>query len=325
MDISFVITTNNKRPEQLKSVVKAIHYQNIPQYEIILVGVPPKENNNIFNNNCYSLDASESAKKGLLGDMRNRACETAGNENLVLLDDDMILSKDWYKNLLNYKQKFDILTSQVRLPDGTRFWDHCCFQSRTKGHSILEEYETDDNLYMSGGQAWVMKQHVFEKAKWDGVNYDMTNMTNLTDYAQGKHNEDTDFSRKCLEAGFKISHCHQMIAFHDDSKYTCLGRVVRSRKDGKSYSWVKDVTLSSSPRQIAIQVGDLFNRGFHAEAFDVARESLKSYLFEIHISEAVELMLRSAAMGLILSDDRWTSDGDESYLEHIEFYKSFQP
>ena len=115
-------------------------------------------------------EAKEAAACGNLEEMRNRACKLAQYENLLLLDDDMILSTNFCEKLEEYGNDFDILTSQVRLPDGTRFWDHCCYQDPKRGHTVLEYNEDAENLYMSGGMAWLMKKYVFEKDQWDAKN-----------------------------------------------------------------------------------------------------------------------------------------------------------
>ena len=114
----------------------------------------------------------------------------------------MLFSLDWYLNIQKNKE-FDILTPKIKLPDGTRFWDNACYMSPEKGHIILNHNETDDYLYMSGGQSWIMKKYVFDKVKWD-EDILIYNMKNLDQYTKGMHNEDTDYSLKCRKNGFKI-------------------------------------------------------------------------------------------------------------------------
>ena len=140
MDISFVVVSNGKKRSKTELVLRSIHYQQIPNYEVTVVGDYPKSNG--FN----LLSAKKAAKKGLLGRMRNMACEASNYDFICIMDDDMILSLDWYKNLLKYTEKFSILTSQVKLPDGTRFWDRACYQSPKYGHCLLEPDEDDENL-----------------------------------------------------------------------------------------------------------------------------------------------------------------------------------
>jgi len=314
MDISFIIVSNGKKRQKTELVLKSIHCQQIDDYEILVVGSYPEGKGYTF------IPGRQAAEKGLLGVMRNQACSIAQGEKIVILDDDMILSPDWHKNLLNYQLDYDILTSQVRLPDGTRFWDHVCYQSPRYGHCILDEHESDPYMYMSGGQAWIMKKYVFEKCKWNeeySTGLERANMKSIKDYEKGKHNEDTDFSEKCREAGFKISHNHDMIAFHDDDQYTCVGRLVRIRQEKKSRFWLQKLNFYRPAEEIGEYAKQLWNQGNQADAADVIRYGLQFHFQNIHLNEIWRFMKEKNGGGL--SDDNWTLEGDEKYLATMEF------
>ena len=195
LDVSFVIVTNGNRDGLLHTIIEGIKYQNIPNYEIVVVGYSSIKSH--YPEVNY-IEEKELANAGLLGAMRTIACNECKYDNIVISDDDMIVSVEWYEQLKN-SEEFEILTTQVRNPDGTRFWDHTCFRSTSFGHIVLEaDQQDDDYLYMSGGQSWIMKQKVFEKCKWNEEfsTGNRANMKNLKDYHEGKGNEDTDFSRK---------------------------------------------------------------------------------------------------------------------------------
>jgi len=276
MNISFVVISNGAKVDKTILVLKSIFYQNVPEYEILLCGKFPIDSIPAeISKKINYIKEYKGAADGRLGDMRNRACAHAQYDNITVLDDDMVLSMNWYKNLLKLNDDFDILTSKVILPEGTRFWDHTCYQSPKYGHVILEASESDGNLYMSGGQAWVMKKHVFEKAAWDvkmstGAR---ANMKNIQEYSQGKHNEDTDFSKKCRDNGFKIKHNHEMIAFHNDESYSCVGRICNPRPEGRSYKWVKALAgeMYQHPEKILEISKKFFQAGRFPEAADVIR------------------------------------------------------
>ena len=314
MDISFIIVSNGKKREKTNLVLKSIHAQQIKDYEILIVGDYPKGDGYAF------VPLKKSARAGLLGEMRNKACSLAKGEKIVVLDDDMILSPTWHKNLLSYQSNYDILTSQVRLPDGTRFWDHVCYQSPRYGHCILDEDEDDGHIYMSGGQAWIMKKYVFEKCKWDetfSTGLERANMKSLKDYSEGKHNEDTDFSHKCREAGFKISHNHNMVAFHDDDQYTCVGRLVRIRQEKKSRFWVKELNFYRPAEEIAEYAKHLWNEGKQADAADVIRYGLQFHFQNIHLQQIWETMENKN--GGRLKSCEWELEGDQEYLATLDF------
>ena len=92
MDISFIIVSNGKKREKTNLVLKSIHAQQIKDYEILIVGDYPKGDGYAF------VPLKKSARAGLLGEMRNKACSLAKGEKIVVLDDDMILSPTWHKN-----------------------------------------------------------------------------------------------------------------------------------------------------------------------------------------------------------------------------------
>jgi glycosyltransferase involved in cell wall biosynthesis len=266
MKISFIIITNASKPKKIIDQIESIYEQKIKEFEIIISG--DKKNLNLPKENIKFISAKKEAKVGALGAMRNKACDVARYDNVVISDDDMLFCKDWYKNISYQKADFDILTPEVKLPDGTRFWDHCCYQSPVNGHSILEEDETDEHLYMSGGQSWVMKKHVWNKVKWD-ESIEIYKMKNIKDYKQGKHNEDTDFALRCRNAGFKITHNRNIQVVHNDASYTSVGRLVR-RRIHKSQNWCKELNF---PHKINLEIAKLLlSYGVEAEAVDLLRK-----------------------------------------------------
>ena len=328
MDISFVVISNGKKIDKTNLVLKSIVYQNIPRYEIILCGdydinkVPKlAQANLVYAKNKPAADA------GLLGEMRNMGCKRAKYKHVVILDDDMTLSTSWYKNLLKYGEDFDILTSKVILPDGTRFWDHATYCPPDAsfppcyGHVILEANETDEHVYMSGGQAWIMKSYVSKRIKWDtkmSTGY-RANMKNLEEYAQGKHNEDTDFSKKCRDAGFKVKHNHDMIAFHNDARYTCVGRICGMREEDKTHEWVKDVDMYKPASEINDFALSFWEKGWISETADVLRCGLFFHFNNALLLESLKKV--EDRKGGKLSDNNWNVDGDPLYNKDIETYK----
>lgn len=265
MDISFIIITNGKNNQKLINQIKSIQKQKIKNYEIIISGITDLKFN---EENIVYIKNEQKANSGSLGGLRNEACNIAKYENLVISDDDMLFSLDWYLNIQKNKE-FDILTPKIKLPDGTRFWDNACYMSPEKGHIILNHNETDDYLYMSGGQSWIMKKYVFDKVKWD-ENILIYNMKSLDQYTKGMHNEDTDYSLKCRKNEFKIKYVPQVLVYHDDATYTSIGRVVRRRTANNDQKWCFNFNFNSD---ILYKFGvELFQYGYQAEGFDLMRK-----------------------------------------------------
>lgn len=319
LDVSFIIVTNGNRDGLLHTIIEGIKYQNIPNYEIIIVGYS-RIDRRLYPEVNY-IEAKDLADAGLLGAMRTVACVQAKYENLVISDDDMVLSSNWYEELKK-SEDFQILTTQVRNPDGTRFWDHTCFRSPNYGHVVLEaDQQDDDYLYMSGGQSWLMKKEVSEKVKWNedfSTGY-RANMRNLKDYHEGKGNEDTDFSRKCLDAGFKIKHNHNIISYHNDPTYTCVGRIVKRRMAGRHYNWIKGMDQHFPAETYASLAASLFNSMHHAESADVIRYALTFFHQNYVLNESLKALL--SKNGEILSDDQWSPNGFTMMQEDLNKYR----
>ena len=276
MKLSFVTVTNGAKARELDLHLKSILTQQIPNFEIIIVGDIPAQLPD--HPSIVTISAKNLTDKKLLGALRNIGCSKATYENFIISDDDMVLSPNWYETLIKTPD-FQILTSRVNLPDGGRYWDHTCYQSPTKGHLILEEHETDSHLYMSGGQSWIMKKAVFEKVKW-GEEFNMAggshSMSNLKDYIEGKHNEDTDFAEKCRKESFSINHNHNLIAWHNDDSYTTVGKICRRRQNNRQSDWVNSLDINFPPPILAQMGTVLFNSGFEAEGFDLVRYGLSA-------------------------------------------------
>ena len=172
-------------------------------------------------------------------------------------------------------------------------------------------------------QAWVMKKYVFEKARWNttmSTGY-RANMKNVTEYFEGKHNEDTDFAKNCREAGFKVSHCHDMVAFHNDAIYTGVGRICNPRNDNRSYKWVKDLDMYKLPEEIVEDSKSWYEKGCLGESADVLRYGLLFHFNNLLLTNALNAL--EGKYGGHLSDNNWNINGDTLYNKEIDLYKNY--
>ena len=297
MSHSFCIITGGNRPDLIRTVITSIHAQNIPAYEIIVAGKHHAEPGIVY------IEAEEAATAGRLSEMRNKAVARARFENIVILDDDIILSPEWYAAFLSFEKPFDILTSQVRVPDGSRYLDHATVGG-PKGNMILAEDEDDDYVYMTGGGGWVMKDYVARAVQWD---------ENRAYYQE----EDVDFSRRCQAEGFKIAHNNRMLVFHADPTYTCIGRFVARRKDGRSQEWIQSAYDELTFFQILKTIRNLRKMRQYAESADYLRMGIlkgpHSWLYRV-IWQRIEHKL-GGSLGT-----RWFPAGDPAYLNALEKY-----
>ena len=244
-------------------------------------------------------DAEDAAAGGRLGEMRNMAVARARFENIVILDDDIILSPNWYAAFSACSKNFDILTSQIRLPDGGRYFDHVT-AGGPKGQTFLDVDENDDHVYMTGGGGWVMKRHVAGSVLWD---------QDRVFYQE----EDIDFARRCQAQGYKISHNHEMVVYHADPTYTNIGKSLKRRKYGRSHEWVLHELDNLTTLQILKQLIHLRKIGQSAESADCVRMAIllgkNRWLFKM-IWQGY--LLR---MGGDLPDTSWTPTGFSEYIK----------
>ena len=325
-EISFVVITNGSNTSKLTSLVWSIVYNgknHLKDYEILICGDLPESDHIDFNRGLIFGDwedkinlipLKDAADNARLGEMRNAGCQEAKFDTICILDDDFVLTKDWAKNIPS--NDFDIMTTQVRVPDGGRFWDHACYGSRTKGHIILMPEETDDKLYMSGGTAWMLKKKVFDKIKW-GQTGIYEGIQSLEEYRKGNHNEDTLFSKACRENGFIISHNHESVSFHDDDTYTSVGRFCNRRRGVKNQSWVKSIPKEFSAPVFADFSKVLFSNGYIAEANDIIRYGLMLFPNNYDLTKKEKEMVDYAGF---LPDSRFTTEIDPLLKETQDFY-----
>jgi glycosyltransferase involved in cell wall biosynthesis len=296
MALSFCIITAGKKPEITRLVLKSIKVQNIPDHEIIVVGDYQPEPGIIF------IEARASARNGRLGEMRNLGVAQTKFANIIILDDDIILSPSWYSDFLSYDHPFDILTSQVRVPDGSRYWDHATVGG-PRGHIVLSENEEDEHVYMTGGGGWVMKDHVAKNVAWD----------------EGRafyEGEDVDFSRRCQAQGYKISHNHKMLVFHADPTYTCIGRNVYRRQQDRTQEWVKQAFRNPSRFQVIKRFRGLMKDEQIAEASDFLRMGMQRFPHSWIIKREWRNFV--AGYGGDLPGSRWFPDADPEFIRAME-------
>jgi len=164
----------------------------------------------------------------------------------------------------------------------------------------------DDNVYMTGGGGWVMKDYVARDVKWD---------ENRAYYQE----EDVDFSRRCQAEGFRISHNHRMLVYHADPTYTCIGRLVARRKDGRSQAWAVQAFSRLTFWQIMNSLRRMRKQDEHAEIADFVRlgtlQGPHKWLFSLVWRRVV------SKMGGNLPGARWYPTGDPDYLSALDEYR----
>ena len=293
--LTFVVISAGTRPASLAAVVRAVRAQRAPGAEILVVGAGGAPEGARF------IPAEDDARAGRLGAMRNRGFAAARGAHVVVLDDDVLLAPDWYarfRETLGSSPEFHVLTSEVRTPDGGRYWDHAT-HGGPRGHLILEAHESDDHLYPTGGGGFVVARRVFEEVRYD----------ESRGYYEG---EDLDFAMRLRTAGFKITHASALCVWHADPTYTTVGRRTVRRKNGRGAAAVCGPYKDADAETILKAAADEQVLQREAEAADLLRFGSERYPADGRFARRLATMERAA--GGRLSDVRFHVEGDPAFL-----------
>jgi hypothetical protein len=117
MQFTFGIITNNNH-SSVNLIIDSIEKQNIPEYEIILVGIE-----NIKRKHTQCIFFNENAVPGWITKKKNLITHHAKYENIVYMHDYIVLEDNWYNGFLTYDNNFDIIINKINNSDGSRFRD----------------------------------------------------------------------------------------------------------------------------------------------------------------------------------------------------------
>jgi glycosyltransferase involved in cell wall biosynthesis len=119
MEFTFGIVTNGTA-DYLQTVIQSIVDQQIPRYEIIIVGnTQVKETETIT-----VIPFDETVHPLWLSKKKNTITLRAKYENIVYLHDYIRLDPDWYQGFLQFGNDFGFCVSKIRNLDGSRFRDY---------------------------------------------------------------------------------------------------------------------------------------------------------------------------------------------------------
>jgi hypothetical protein len=117
MQFTFGIITNNNI-SSVNLIIDSIEKQNIPEYEIIIVGIE-----NISRKNTKCISFNENIYPCWITKKKNIITQQAIYENIVYMHDYIVLDDNWYNGFLKYGNNFDIIINKINNSDGSRFRD----------------------------------------------------------------------------------------------------------------------------------------------------------------------------------------------------------
>jgi hypothetical protein len=125
MNITFGIITSGKNDDMLNTVIDSIVKQNIPHYEIIIVG-----NTSIITDQfefIKRIDFDETVRPNWITRKKNIICQNAKYEIIVLIHDYVKFCEDWYSGFVQFGPNFDICVTKIKTIEGSRFRDYTLF------------------------------------------------------------------------------------------------------------------------------------------------------------------------------------------------------
>jgi hypothetical protein len=192
--MNFTFATTTAPPQQtcfawqdrMRCMVESIRKQNIPEYEIIIVGgpavttgrhtfslhnrddivhVPFDEETGIKGKGKQWCDENQIKQGGWITKKKNLITETAKYENIVYFHDYHAFMPGWYEGYLQFGDDWDICMNLINDIWGNRFrdwisWDHPRYPKR--GLMDITDKEAAKHAYISGSY-WVAKKKFMQE------------------------------------------------------------------------------------------------------------------------------------------------------------------
>jgi len=122
IEFTFGIITAGGADVNLEQIVQSIQKQNIPNYEIIIVG-----SSCVKGEFIRVIPFDETIKKAWITKKKNIIAQEAKYENIVLLHDYVEFCPGWYEGFLTFGNEFKICVNKIT-NSGKRFRDFCLFK-----------------------------------------------------------------------------------------------------------------------------------------------------------------------------------------------------
>lgn len=149
--------SENDISNRIQDIIGSIEFQNIPQYEIIIVG----GNNNYRKfKNVNHISFDETQKEKWITRKKNLIVKNAIYDNLVIMHDYLKLEENWYKGFLQFGDDWDVCMNVINNIKGGRWIDW--LSNHGKYHTLIPYDTKDENMYVSGAY-WVAKKSFMEQ------------------------------------------------------------------------------------------------------------------------------------------------------------------
>jgi hypothetical protein len=121
MDFTFGIITSPQTDLFIESIIHSIEKQNIPNYEIIIIGTITLPEH--INERVIIIPFDETIYPGWITKKKNLITDRAKYENIAFLHDYVGFADGWYEGFLKFGSKFDVISNVIHDMNGNRFRD----------------------------------------------------------------------------------------------------------------------------------------------------------------------------------------------------------
>lgn len=165
MDFTFGIITSGKVDSYLLKIIDSIKKENIPNYEIIIIG------NTLLSEDdkIKIIPFNEDIKPMWITKKKNLITQSAKYENIVFMHDYVYLIPGWYEGYLKFGNDFKACMNIILNADGTRFRDWVLWENPDpnliqRAEHIIPYEITNLSKYMYfSGAYWVAKKEIMEE------------------------------------------------------------------------------------------------------------------------------------------------------------------
>ena len=163
MNFTFGIITGGNNELMINDIINSIENENIPNYEIIVVG-----HCNLNRKNTSVIPFDENIKRAWITKKKNIITQLAIFENIVYLHDYIKLLPNWYEGQIKAGENYKIRMDKIINNNGERFRDWCIWPHNNNkmdnfiGRDCLIPYDIthlSKYMYVSGSY-WVAKKDV---------------------------------------------------------------------------------------------------------------------------------------------------------------------
>jgi hypothetical protein len=165
MNFTFGIITGGGADTNLNVIIDSIRAQEIPNYEIIIVGATKVQGPDII-----VIPFDESQRHVWITKKKNIIAQQACYNNIVMLHDYVTFDKDWYRGFLEFGKDFKMCINKIKTQEGLRFRDYTVFGNDMPPpfcHRSLIPYDAPNEIktllapltYVSGSY-YVIKKYI---------------------------------------------------------------------------------------------------------------------------------------------------------------------